>query len=332
MARARQERPRPRYNAPRSSGRIAVLAGGVGAARLVRGLARIVPPARLTVVVNVGDDERFFGLDVSPDLDTIVYTLAGVAPPRRGWGIAGDTPHALEAARRFWPDSWFRLGDRDLATNLYRTVRLRAGAPLSTVTAEIARAFRVRARVLPATDDPVRTRVRTASGRDLPFQEWFVRRHARDRVKSLAYRGLDRARPAPGVLDAIRRADVVILPPSNPFTSLFPIFGVGGVRRALARTRAPRVAVSPVAAGQAIRGPLGRMLRARGLPVSPVALAELYAGLIDGLVIDPADLPLVPDLEARGLRVLVTDVGMPTIARSRAVARLTLGFARSIQR
>jgi LPPG:FO 2-phospho-L-lactate transferase len=310
--------------------KVAVLAGGVGAARLVRGLVPEVRAEDVTVIVNTADDETFYGLEISPDLDTIVYTLGGVAPPRRGWGLAGDTTHALEAARRFWPDSWFRLGDGDLATHLYRTARRRDGTPLSTVTAEIARAFGVRSRVLPMTDAPVRTRITTRRGRDLAFQEWFVRRRARDAVARIRYRGLVRARPAPGVVEALRAADIVVLPPSNPFTSLLPILGVRGVRSALAGARARRVAVSPVAGGQAIRGPLGRMLAAKGLPVSPLSLARLYRGLVDGWVVDESDRAEIPALERLGIAVVAADVSMPTIARSRAVARLTLRFARSI--
>jgi LPPG:FO 2-phospho-L-lactate transferase len=310
--------------------KVAVLAGGVGAARLVRGLVPEVRAEDVTVIVNTADDESFYGLEISPDLDTIVYTLGGVAPPRRGWGLAGDTAHALEAARRFWPDSWFRLGDRDLATHLYRTARRREGASLSTVTAEIAAAFGVRSRVLPMTDAPVRTRITTRSGRDLAFQEWFVRRRARDAVARIRYRGIARARPAPGVLEALRAADLVVLPPSNPFTSLLPILGLRGVRSTLATARARRVAVSPVAGGQAIRGPLGGMLAARGLSVSPLSLARLYRGLVDGWVVDESDRAEIPVLERLGVAAVAADVSMPTIARSRAVARLTLRFARSI--
>jgi LPPG:FO 2-phospho-L-lactate transferase len=312
--------------------RITALAGGVGAARLLRGLVRVVAPEDLTVVVNTGDDEDFYGLHVSPDLDTIVYNLAGVAPLERGWGLDGDTGRALEALRRFYGDAYFSLGDADLATNLFRTDALRRGRRLHEVTAEVASAFGVRSRVLPMTNDRVRTLVRTGSGELLPFQVYFVKRRARDAVAEVIVRGLDEARPAPGVLAAIRAADLLVLPPSNPFTSLLPIVGVPGVSRALHSTRAPVVAVSPVAGGRAVRGPLGGMLRAAGHPVSPLGIAEVYSGLVDGLVIDEADRRLAPALERSGVAVAVTDIRMDSIARSTDVARVALALAARLPR
>lgn len=312
--------------------RVTALAGGVGAARLLRGVTRLVGPERLTVIVNTGDDEDFFGLHVSPDLDTAVYNLAGVAPVGRGWGIAGDSQHALAALGRFYGKPWFRLGDTDFATNLYRTESLRAGVPLHRVTAAIARAFGVASRVLPMSNDRVRTFVRTRDGRELPFQVWFVRRRARDRVTSLVYRGLGAARAAPGVVAALRAADVLLLPPSNPFTSILPILGVAGVRSALDHRRAPLVGVSPVAGGRAVRGPLGGMLRAGRYPVSPLGIVEAYRGLLDGIVIDRADRALAADLERRGVAVAVTNVHMGSLARSRSVARVALDLARSLRR
>ena len=303
------------------------LAGGVGAARLLRGLVDVIPAERLTVIVNTADDERFYGVHVSPDLDTVVYNLAGAAPRRRGWGIAGDGGRVLTALRRYYPETWFRIGDRDFATHLFRSDQLRAGRRLHEVTASIARAWAVSTRVLPMSNDSVRTVVRTVRGRELPFQRYFVGRSARDRVAALTYRGLRAARPAPGVLGAIRDADVLLLPPSNPFTSILPILGVRGVRGALTRRRVPFVGVSPVAGGRAVRGPLTGMLRAHGLPVTPLGIARVYRGLLDALIIDSEDEPLRPALERMGLRIGVTSIRMTTRARSRAVAELALELA-----
>jgi LPPG:FO 2-phospho-L-lactate transferase len=311
--------------------RVAALAGGVGAARLVRGMARLLPADRLSVIVNTADDEEFYGLYISPDLATIVYTLAGVAPRGRGWGIAGDSRRTLAALGRFFPKAWFQLGDRDLATHVYRTEALARGRTLAEVTAAIARAYRVRSRVLPMSNERVRTFVRIAGGRELSFQEYFVRRRARDRVKGITYRGLSAAKAAPRVLASIRRADLLVLPPSNPFTSIRPILGVSGIGRAVAGRRAPLVAVSPVAGGRAIRGPLGDMLRAARLPVSPVGIASLYRGLLDGMVIDSRDRSARRDLERSGIAVAETDVHMNTMAKSVAVARIALDLARSLR-
>jgi LPPG:FO 2-phospho-L-lactate transferase len=289
-----------------------------------------VPPERLTVIVNTADDEEFYGLHVSPDLDTVVYNLAGVAPIGRGWGLAGDTGRVLSALGRFYRERWFRIGDRDFATHLFRTDALRQGARLHEVTARIAAAFGVAVRILPMSNDPVRTFVRVSGGRRLPFQRYFVERRARDPVEGLSWSGVERARPAPGVLAALRRAALVVIPPSNPFTSILPILGIPGIRHVLERRRGPVVGVSPVAGGRAVRGPLGRMLRAHGLPVSPLAIAELYRGLLHGIVIDREDRRLVGALERRGLRVAVTDIRMPTIPRSRTVAATVLDLAREL--
>ncbi len=308
------------------------LAGGVGAARLIRGLVRLLPQKNLTFVVNTGDDEEFYGLHVSPDVDTLIYTLGGVAPPGRGWGIAGDSSHVLAALRRFYPEGWFQLGDADFATHVRRTDLLHRGRPLHEVTAELARRHGVESTILPMSNDRVRTIVETTSGLSLPFQEYFVRRRARDSVRRLQYRGQREATPAPGVLDAIRKADLLVLPPSNPFTSILTILGLRGVGRELRLRRVPLVAVSPVAGGRAVRGPLGGMLRGRGLPVSPLGIASVYRGLVDGMVIDTADARLVRRLERQGIAVAVTDVRMDTTARSVAVARTVLALGAEIRR
>ena len=311
--------------------RITALAGGVGAARLLRGVVRLVPPRRLTVIVNTGDDEEFYGLHVSPDLDTAVYNLAGVAPVQRGWGLAGDSHRVLKSLARFYRSDWFRLGDLDLATSIFRTHRLRAGDPLHRITTSIARAFAVESLVLPMCNAPVRTFIETRRGEQLSFQEYFVRRGARDPVKRVWYRGVRLARPAPGALEAIRRANLLLLPPSNPFTSILPILSLRGVVAALRARRAPLVAVSPVAHGRAVRGPLGGMLRATKLAVSPLGIARLYRGLLDGMVIDLQDAGLKPKLEREGIAVAVTDIGMRTMTQSIRVARVALALARGLR-
>jgi LPPG:FO 2-phospho-L-lactate transferase len=314
------------------SERVTALAGGVGAARLLRGVARVLSLERLSVIVNTADDEEFFGLHVSPDLDTIVYNLAGTAPRDRGWGIAGDSHHTLAALQRFYRRGWFALGDRDLATHIFRTHSIASGRPLHRVTAAIATAFGLRARVLPMSNDPVRTFVHTRRGLRMPFQEYFVRHGARPPIARLSYRGLRAAHPAPGVLEAIRRADLLLLPPSNPFTSIRPILGVEKVERALRERRSPLVAVSPVAGGKAVRGPLGQMLRAAGCSVSPVGIASLYRGLLDGMVIDSADRALGAELERRGITVVTAQIRMDTMASSIAVARTTLELGRRLRK
>lgn len=315
---------------PNRIGKVTLLAGGVGAARLLRGLATLVRPTDLTVVVNTADDDVFHGLQVSPDVDTILYTLAGLSDPGRGWGLLGDTFHAVDALEKYGVDTWFRLGDRDLATHLFRTQRLAAGAPLSEVTAEQTRSLGVKVRVLPMTDGRVRTQIDTAQGR-LSFQEYLVRDRAKPSVRSIRYAGIRTAKPAPGVLAAIEQADVVVIAPSNPFVSIGPILGLAGVRAAVRRATAPVVAVSPLIGGRPVKGPADRMMRSLGMKPSPLPLAELYKDLLDGMVIDTADRSFVPALEERGLRVATTNTLMKTPARSTAVAREVLSLADSVR-
>lgn len=315
---------------PNRIGKVTLLAGGVGAARLLRGLAVLLRPSQLSVIVNTADDDVFHGLQVSPDVDTILYTLAGLSDPGRGWGLLGDTFHTVDALGRYGRDTWFRLGDRDLATHLFRTQRLAEGAALSEVTAEQARALGVKVRVLPMTDGRVRTQIDTAGGR-LSFQEYLVRDRARPTVRAIRYGGIRTAKPAPGVLATIERSDVVVIAPSNPFVSIGPILGLAGLRAAVRRTSAPVVAVSPLIGGRPVKGPADRMMRALGMKPSPIPLAELYKDLLDGLVIDNADKSFVPELEGRGLRVSTTNTLMKTPARSTAVAREVLALADSVR-
>ena len=295
----------------------------MGGARFLRGLTRRTDAASITVVGNTGDDEEFFGLHVSPDLDTILYTLAGVADRRHGWGIAGDSWTALDALARLGEPAWFRLGDRDLATHVVRTARLRAGWPLSRVTAHLARRLGVRATLLPMTDDRVRTFVHIDAGR-LAFQDYLVRRRARGRVRRIEIAGARSARPAPGVLAALRRSDAIVIAPSNPLVSVGPIAAVPGVRDVLRRRRARVVAVTPLVAGRPLKGPLHRMLRGIGATVSPAGVARLYADVAGTFVLDVRDRAAAGAIEALGMRVVVTDTIMRTPARAARLAAVTL--------
>jgi LPPG:FO 2-phospho-L-lactate transferase len=301
--------------------RLVVLSGGVGGGRFLRGLVEVVDPADVTVIGNVGDDLEVLGVHVSPDLDSILYALSGLADEERGWGRAGETWHALEEAGRFGGETWFRLGDRDLGLHLVRTEALARGEPLSAVTARLARAAGLEITLLPATDDRLRTRVRTAAG-ELDLQEWFVARGQRDEVDGVRFEGADTARPAPGVLDALDRADAVLVAPSNPYISVMPILAVSGIREALEARRVPCVAVSPIVGGRAVKGPAARMLERMAGGTSPAHVARCYEGLIDVLVIDEADAaaPVEPAVHAVVTRTLLTDAD----AR-RALAETVLG-------
>ena len=308
--------------------RITALAGGVGAARFLRGVVRVVPPADLTVIVNTGDDEEFFGLSVSPDLDTVTYTLAGSVDAEKGWGLPDETQRCLDALERYFPETWFGLGDADLATHLFRTERLRRGEPLSRVTAEIARRWNVAARVLPMSDDRVRTVVTTEDG-VLPFQEYFVKRHAEGRVSAVTFRHVETARPAPGVCEAIAAADLIVLPPSNPIVSIGPILALPGVRETLRRAAAPVAAVSPLIAGKPVKGPADRMLAGLGIEVSAAGIANLYDDFVDTFVLDRRDVEsesagaaaVRKRIEALGMDVLVTETLMRDMDTSIALAR-----------
>jgi LPPG:FO 2-phospho-L-lactate transferase len=307
---------------------IAVLAGGVGAARFLRGLVRAVDPSGVTVIVNTGDDETFHGLHVSPDIDTVTYTLAGVVNPETGWGIAADTFAAVDALERFGVPTWFRLGDRDLATHLFRTQRLRAGASLSQVTAEIAGAFGVPVRLVPMSDDPVPTLIEVT--RDdgpavLRMQEWFVRERCEPAVLGVTFSGADQARPAPGVLGALNDADAIVISPSNPIISIGPILAVPGVRDALVARRDRVVVVSPIIAGATVKGPADRLLGALGYEVSCVGVARAYHDVCGTIVIDEQDAARADEIAAAGMRVLVAPTLMTDARASEQLARVTLG-------
>jgi LPPG:FO 2-phospho-L-lactate transferase len=302
--------------------RVTALAGGTGAAKLLRGLVG----HELTVIGNTGDDTVVWGLHVSPDLDTVCYALGGLLDVDRGWGRQAETFHVRDAMQVLGAPTWFNLGDRDLATHLARTEALAAGEPLSAITRGLAARFGVRAAILPMTDDRVRTRVRTPDGW-LAFQEYFVRERAQSKVIDVEYDGATRSRPAPGVLDALLHADVIVVCPSNPVTSIGPILAVPGIMEALGAASAPVVAVSPIVGDAAVSGPAGELMRARGLPVSATGVAMAYAPWLSTLVIERSDAAVVPELEALGVRAVLADTIMRDRESERALAAVVLDAA-----
>jgi LPPG:FO 2-phospho-L-lactate transferase len=302
--------------------KLVALAGGTGAAKFLRGLARLVDARDLTVIVNTGDDAEIWGLHVSPDLDTVTYTLAGLLDEAKGWGVRDETFHALEHMARLAEPTWFSLGDRDLASHLHRTRLLRAGRTLSEATASIVSSLGVTARLLPMSDQPVRTRLLGPDGW-LDFQEYFVREKAQVEVRAVEYAGAESAMPAPGVLEAIRVAHGLIVCPSNPITSIAPILAVPGLREALVETGARTVAVSPIVGGDAVSGPAGRLMAICGLPVSAAGVARAYAGWLDVLVFDERD-------RAQGAEVAPLGVSAVTASTIMATREDEVGLARRV--
>ena len=303
--------------------RVVALSGGVGGARFLRGLVRATDPAGVTVIGNVGDDVEVLGLHVSPDLDSILYALAGVADEERGWGRADETWVAFEEAGRLGGESWFQLGDRDLGLHLVRTQALARGEPLSAVTARLAAAFGIEATLLPATDHRLRTWIDTPAG-SFPFQEWFVARRHADEVDRVRFEGEEAARPAPGVLEAIERAELIVLCPSNPFVSIWPILAVDEIRDALATRRVPSVAVSPLVGGRAIKGPADRMLRRLAGGTDPGRVATCYPDVIDVLVFDESEADQAADVERHGVRAVTAPTLMHDKAAATALAEVVL--------
>ena len=297
--------------------RVTVIAGGVGAARFLRGLVRAVEPSGVTAIVNVADDVVMHGLNVSPDLDTVTYTLAGVDNTETGWGVENETWQAMETLERYGGDVWFNLGDRDLGTNLYRTGQLAEGVPLSQVTHAITAGWGIEAVLLPVTDDRVETKVTTEDHGEIGFQEYFVRlhRHAVP-VTSIRFAGIEDSTPGPGVIDAIADADLVVIAPSNPVVSIGPVVLVPGVREAIESRRNTVVGVSPIVGGKALKGPADRLMRELGMEPSVVGVAEEYRDLVGTLVIDDVDAAEADAVRDRGLRCIVTD----TIMRDAEVA------------
>jgi len=300
--------------------RVVAFAGGVGAARFLDGLTRVVAPEGVFVIGNTGDDAEIHGLHVSPDLDTVTYTLAGLANPQHGWGIRGDTFRCLESLGRLGGETWFQLGDRDLATHLYRTERLRQGATLTGVTSEIAKSLGVRTKIVPMSDNRVRTRICTPSG-ELEFQTYFVKRRARDTVASVRFEGATEAAPAPGVLEAIEQAEAIILCPSNPFISIGPIVAIPGIREALQRRRERVAAISPIVGGRALKGPAARMMKSMRMPAAASEVARLYADLAGVFVLDQVDCRQAAKVEALGVQPVVTNTIMRGLQERKTLAR-----------
>lgn len=302
---------------------VVVLTGGVGGARFLRGVVDVVDRAGVTAVVNVGDDVEVLGLSVSPDLDSVLYSLADLNDEERGWGRADETWNALAAAADLGGESWFRLGDRDIGLHLVRTQALRAGLPLSTVTGRIAAAAGIETTILPATDDTLRTWIETPTG-SFAFQEWFVARGHRDPVNRVRFDGATAARPAPGVLEALHDADAILIAPSNPYVSIGPILAVERIRRALERRRVPCIAVSPLIGGEAVKGPAADMLQRLEGGTSAAHVAATYDGLIDALVFDLADAADSDAVTARGVRPLVTQTLMRNADARKRLAEAAL--------
>jgi LPPG:FO 2-phospho-L-lactate transferase len=305
--------------------RITALAGGVGAARFLDGLVRVANPEDITVIVNVGDDCEIYGLYISPDIDTVIYTLAGIADDVRGWGIRGDTFNCLDMLSRYGVETWFKIGDRDMAIHIFRTMLLRRGLKLQEVTDIIRRKLNVKVRVIPMTNDRVETIILTDSGL-LSFQEYFVKRGFQDEVKGIIYRGIERAKPADGVIESIMNADGVIICPSNPIVSIGTIISINGVREALRETKAKTIGISPIIGGAAVKGPADKMLKEIGLEPSAYTIAELYRDFLDILVIDKADINLKDKIEGIGIKVYVTNTLMKSVEDKVRIAREVLNL------
>jgi len=305
--------------------KVCALAGGVGGAKLASGLQDVLPRGDLSVVVNTADDFDLWGLHICPDLDTVMYTLAGISNPDTGWGVSGESFETLNMLERYGEEAWFKLGDRDLATHVLRTSRLRLGMTLTEVTAGLSGALGVKSAVLPMSDDPVLTVLETPEGR-LEFQEYFVRRRQKDEVLGVDLRGIEEAAPTESVLAAISGADAIILCPSNPVVSVGPILALPGMMEALASSPAPKVAVSPIVGGRALKGPADRMLASLGHEVSSTGVARIYADLVDGIVVDRIDEDEREAIENIGMRVLATDAVMRDAADRARLASETLQF------
>lgn len=307
---------------------VVALAGGVGGARLADGLAQVLPPENLTVVVNTGDDFEHLGLYICPDLDTVCYTLAGIANPQTGWGRVNETWHVLESLGELAGPTWFRLGDRDLGTHLLRSHRLQRGDALSEITRDFCRAWGIEVNVLPMSDQPVRTKVFTEQG-ELDFQEYFVRQACQPRVSGFRFEGADEACPTPGVLEALLKADLVVICPSNPWVSIQPILAVPGIISRVQRSRV--VAVSPIIGDQTVKGPAAKMFAEMGIAPSAVAVARQYSSFLDGFVVDQQDHTLKPKIEVLGIAPYLTDILMRDRMGRCRLAEEVLEFGRSLR-
>ena len=311
--------------------RLVALAGGVGASRFLRGLVQVRPPETLCAVINTGDDREFYGVHVAPDLDIVTYTLAGLVDTEKGYGLAGDSSAVIEGLAALGHETWFRLGDRDFAHCLHRTLRHRAGVGLTAITAELCQRLGVRARLLPMSDDPCPTFVELTGGHRVHFEEYLARDGAPDDVHGVDLSAARAARPAPGLLEALEAADCILVCPSNPVVSIGPILAIAGVREAIARSGAPVVGISPIVGGAPIKGPADRLLRGIGARVSALGVAELYRDTVNGFVIDTVDAAQRGAIEELGLRVAVTDTIMRNVSVAGRLAETTLDLARSLE-
>ena len=308
---------------------IVVLAGGVGAARFIEGLVQVVEPETITAIVNTGDDFELHGLNISPDVDIVTGTLAGVIDQAQGWGIVDDTAECMSWLGKLGAPTWFKLGDRDLAFHIYRTALLKQGLSLSQIADQFRRALGVAVRIMPMSDQPVPTHIMTSAG-ELHFEEYFVQRRAQDEVLGVRFVNVEAASPAPGLLEAIAEAAAILFAPSNPIVSVGPILALPGVRAALQATKAPIVAVSPIVGGAPIKGPAAPLMRSQGLEVSALGIAHAYQGLIDGLVIDDLDAALAAPIAALGIGVVVTDTIMRGPDEKAHLAQTALDLAASL--
>jgi LPPG:FO 2-phospho-L-lactate transferase len=302
---------------------ITALAGGVGAARFLQGLVRIVSEKEVTVIVNTGDDIELYGLHVSPDLDIVMYTLAGIVDEEKGWGIRGDTFHCLDTLQKYGHETWFNLGDKDLATHIYRTHQLKNGLSLSEVTSRLCQALGLSVKILPMTNERFATKIATDSGA-IHFQEYLVKRGAQDKVMNVVFEGAEEAQPAPRVVDSILESDMVIICPSNPIVSIGTILSVKNVRNALRETKARVVAISPIVGGRPIKGPADKLMQGLGLDVSAYSVAKLYQDFLDAFIIDRVDEAEKEHIENLGMQVIVTNTIMKTLEDKMQLAKVVL--------
>jgi len=306
---------------------ITALAGGVGAARFLQGLVKLVPEENLTIIVNTGDDIELYGLHISPDIDIVMYTLSGIVDEEKGWGVKDDTFHCLETLQKYGSETWFKLGDRDLATHIHRTCLLRKGYKLSEVTAKLCQAFGLKVRLIPMTDEKFATFIVTDKGK-MHFQEYLVKRGAQDKVINVEFEGAEKAKPAPGVVDSILNSEAIIICPSNPIVSIGTILSVKGVRKALRETKAEIIAISPIVGGSPIKGPADKLMSGLGLEVSAYGVAAFYKDFLDAFIIDNIDSAQKPRIEALGLKVAVTNTIMKTLEDKVELARVVLNITR----
>lgn len=307
-------------------GLIAIIAGGTGSAKLIRGIASLAPQERLTIIGNVGDNFSLYGLQICPDLDTIMYLLAEILDRKRGWGVKKETFNMLKTLRKYGVETWFRLGDRDLATHLYRTWLMAQGLTLAEATQKLAEALRIKARIIPATNSPLQTYIKTADG-VIHLQEFWVKMKAKPKVLGVEYRGAGKAKPAPGVTQALRKAEAVIIPPANPITSIGPTLAIPTVKEALKRAEGPVIAVSPLIGGKPFSGPAGKLMEGLGLKPSTLTVAQLYREFLDILVVDRVDGGLREQIENLDVKCVITSTRMATLKDEKRLAREILSIA-----